>query len=135
MDLTLKRTYFNDATLGTLSILGKDNPIWHTLELPNLSNIQRESCIPEGCYLVKPYSSDTFVDVWEVQDVPERSKILIHVGNWTSDTDGCILVGLGAGYMHNKGKNEKAIYSSRNAITQLKMITKYPSEFNLYIGS
>ena len=135
VNLVLKRSYFCDATLGHLFIVGTDNPVWYTIEKPDLDNKRNESCIPEGTYEVKPYSSDKFPDVWELQDVQGRDKILIHIGNWTSDTDGCILVGLGSGYMHNRGVNQKAIYNSRQALTQLKQHLKYPSTFTLEIRS
>ena len=131
MDLILKRTYFNDATIGTLCILGEDNPVWHTLELPNLDNQKNKSCIPEVCYEVKPYSSKNYPNVWELQNVHGRTNILIHVGNFTSNTEGCILIGTGAGYM----RDEKAVTNSRVAIEQLREKTDYPNKFNLYIGS
>lgn len=135
MDLVLKRSYFNDATIGYLFPLGKDNPLWHTIERPDLDNQRNISCIPEGVYEVKPYSSEKYPEVWEVQNVKDRSKILFHWGNWTSDTDGCVIVGMGSGYMHNQGVNGKAVYNSRAAIANMKHVLGYPSTFNLYIRS
>ena len=135
MDLVLKRTYFNDATIGYLHILGKDNPVWHTMELPDLDNQANISCIPEGTYEVKPYSSKKYPDVWEIQNVRNRSKILIHIGNWTSDTKGCILVGTQSGYMYKNSAMQKAISQSRHALNNIKDTIGYPSTFNLHIRS
>ena len=70
-----------------------------------------------------------------MQNVKDRSKILFHWGNWTSDTDGCVIVGMGSGYMHNQGVNGKAVYNSRAAIANMKHVLGYPSTFNLYIRS
>jgi len=137
MDLILKRTKFNDAVIGTLSVLGQDNPVWHTLELPDKDNQRNISCIEAGTYLVKPYSSKKYKDVWEVQNVKGRSNILIHIGNFTNDTEGCILIGTDAGYMYNNdtGSIEKSVKSSGAAIEELREVTKYPNEFNLLITS
>jgi Family of unknown function (DUF5675) len=32
---------------------------------------------------------------WELTHVPGRSAVLMHVGNSTKDTEGCVLVGMG----------------------------------------
>jgi len=131
--LIIERSYFKDATMGLMYVKGRDNPVWNTIERPDLNNQPFESCIPEGEYVVKPYSSDKYPDVWEVQNVKNRSKILFHHGNWALDVKGCIAVGLGCGYMHLNGNPEKAVYSSKNAIRQIKDVIGYPSNFKLII--
>lgn len=71
-----------------------------TLELPDLNNdgIEgnevRSSCIPEGIYKVKRHNSPKFGRTFWIQDVPGRSAILIHPGNYYYHTLGCVLVGL-----------------------------------------
>ncbi len=134
-DLVLKRSYFQDATIGHLFPLGQDNPLWFTIEPPDLDNKKNISCIPEGVYEVKPYSSVKYPDVWELQNVHNRTKILIHVGNWVSDTDGCILIGTSTGYLQHSRSCEKAVKSSKQAIKELKEYLGYPSTFKLYIRS
>jgi hypothetical protein len=66
------------------------------------------SAIPAGTYPVTLAPSPKFIQLaqkepWflpymntipHVNDIPNRSDILIHVGNSAKDTDGCILVGL-----------------------------------------
>lgn len=89
----LKRyAYGPEATLGRLRV--GDDVFW-TVERPWLCNKPFESCIPEGNYQVNPYSSGRYPNVWELQGVPGRSKILIHVGNYARDVQGCIAVGSG----------------------------------------
>jgi hypothetical protein len=65
------------------------------------------SSIPEGTYPVTLAPSPKFQKIAEtsewfrpyadsiphINEVPNRSNILIHVGNRPTDTDGCILVG------------------------------------------
>ena len=73
-----------------------------TLELPWLDNQRNVSCIPEGIYTTSRHQSPNFGLCFHVQDVPGRSHILIHAGNYvgsinpktgTPDTRGCILPG------------------------------------------
>lgn len=94
---TLIRDYKKEATLGVL----KDSngiEVCKTLERPNLSNakddpktpVNESSCIPEGIYLCKRYSSPKYPANWEVIGVPGRSKILIHTANTVDELRGCI---------------------------------------------
>lgn len=92
MNLTLVRDTFTDiSTTGELSIDGK--PFCWTLELPNKDGLHG-SCIPQGTYLVTAQMSPRFGrSMPHLQDVPNRSSILIHWGNTAEDTEGCILLG------------------------------------------
>jgi len=134
MDIVIKRLYFEDATIGHLFIAGQDNPVLFTIEKPDKDNQVKISCIPEGVYNVVPYTSDKLGEVWEVKDVKDRTAILIHAANWEHELQGCIGVGMGAGYIHYHGVAKKAVYSSRNAVSQLKEITGY-KPFKLHIRS
>lgn len=82
------------ATLGILKLDVAHSPIY-TLELPWQQNKPEISCIPEGVYKVEPYSSEKYPNVYQICDVPGRSAILIHIGNYPTDTHGCVLVGKG----------------------------------------
>ena len=83
-------------TLGQLDV--GDLSIF-TLELPDLNNDGipnnevRKSCIPEGIYPVVRHTSPKFGKTFWVKNVPGRSAILIHPGNYYYHTLGCILVG------------------------------------------
>jgi len=80
-----------DGTFGVL-VVG-DTPIGVTLELPWRDNEPFKSCIPSGSYTCRRVMSMHHGEVFEVQGVPGRSDILIHKGNLSDDTEGCILVG------------------------------------------
>lgn len=137
MNLTLKRTYFDDATIGVLSIDGVSNPVWHTIEKPWKDNEVKVSCIPEGVYQVVSYSSEKYPDAWEIKDVDGRTYILIHAANWESQLQGCIAPGLTACYMkdHKTDNLAKAVASSGQAMLQIKKATNYPEGFTLTITS
>uniref|UniRef100_A0A6M3L372 DUF5675 domain-containing protein n=1 Tax=viral metagenome TaxID=1070528 RepID=A0A6M3L372_9ZZZZ len=91
------------------------------LELPWKGNQQNISCIPKDEYEVMFSYSPHFGRVYRVLNVPNRSNILIHSGNYggdksqglISDTYGCILLGRKIGYLHN----QKAILLSKFAIS------------------
>lgn len=97
MNLVLKRVFRdNTQTLGVLQILttqGVCVRILATIELPYRNNQKNISCIPEGRYRVRERYSSKFGNHIEVLDVPNRSLILIHKGNYNQDTEGCIIVG------------------------------------------
>lgn len=80
-----------DGVFGVLVVDGM--PICLTLEEEWLNNQRKISCIPAGSYKCVKYSGTKYKDVWLVQDVPNRSAILIHWGNTKDNTAGCILVG------------------------------------------
>lgn len=93
MKLHLKRTqHLPTATLGTLTIDGiKTDPIY-TLENPKRAT-DKDNRIPAGTYTCRPYSGTKYKDVYEVTNVPNRTAILLHHGNFERDTLGCILLG------------------------------------------
>ena len=68
-------------------------PILVTLEHPWKGNQPFISSIPLGEYLLKRYSSQKYPLVWEVCDVKNRDRVLLHWGNFLKDTQGCILLG------------------------------------------
>jgi len=63
------------------------------LELPWLDNRVEVSCVPERVYTVQKHISPKFGECFHVLDVPGRTDILIHKGNYKKDTKGCILPG------------------------------------------
>lgn len=124
--LVLKRIHLtNTATLGIMYLNGEE--ICRTLENPWLNNHPFISCVPKHNYLVKSYSSAKYPDVWELQDVNDRSKILIHVGNRAEHTEGCILVGLNWGFLGD----DLAVLNSRKALDKLREVLN--NEFLLKI--
>jgi len=80
-------------TLGAM--FDGEERICETLELPWKNNQHNISCIPEGKYLCKiAYSPVHKRDVYWIQNVPNRDSVEIHIGNFTKDTKGCILLGI-----------------------------------------
>lgn len=78
-------------TLGALSLPGFNCDI---LERPWLNNQINISCIPKGNYhCVWTFMPRLNEYHYLVQNVPGRSGIFIHEGNYYTNCDGCILVG------------------------------------------
>lgn len=88
--MKLSRIYQPDCTVGILTF---DKFRCFTLELPDLDNATNISCIPEGTYKVTKHNSPSKGECLKIHNVVGRSNILIHIGNYTSDILGCILVG------------------------------------------
>jgi len=96
--LLIRDTFSKESTIGELFLNGER--ICDTLENPWQDNQRTISCIPEGIYPVRlrlPRESATrdYLHLL-VQEVPNRDFILVHRGNFPSQTQGCILVGLGS---------------------------------------
>ena len=96
--LLIRDTFSKESTIGELFLNGER--LCDTLENPWLDNQRNISCIPEGEYPVRirlPRESATrdYIHLL-VKDVKDRDYILFHIGNFPSQTKGCILVGLGS---------------------------------------
>jgi hypothetical protein len=109
MELELKRIALKPThTIGRLSINGLY--FCDTLEDPNRDydkngyfnhpecKVRDNTCIPFGRYRIELHHSPRFTPRYNslmplLMDVPHFSGILIHPGNSTCDTSGCILVG------------------------------------------
>ncbi|MBZ9674562.1 DUF5675 family protein [Mesorhizobium sp. ES1-1] len=98
MNLTLTRFLtLNGATIGRLTGLSRT---LYVLEHQWNANKVGVSCIPVGAYKCVPHgwepaSKVTKPKTWEVENVPGRKDILLHIGNYLANTQGCLLVGLG----------------------------------------
>ena len=99
--IQLKRIGYADTfTIGELEFNGYKVS---TIERPWLNNQPNISCIPEGTYKLKWRHSNTITRItkgrhthgYEICNVPDRSHILLHPGNYSSDVEGCIAVGKG----------------------------------------
>ena len=112
-------------TIGTLYLLNEKEGIiakWHSLELPWLDNQRNISCIPKGTYKARKHTSPRFgASLW-LQDVPNRSEILIHRGNFYTDIRGCILIGNGLADINKDGVID--LTQSVPAINELMQLLK-----------
>ena len=115
-------SYTQNGTFGVL-MDSKGMPLCVTLEDPWNNNERNVSCIPTGTYKVVPHDGTKFRDVWRLENVPDRSAILIHVGNSILDTSGCILVG--------RSFNAHTIRDSNNALGYLKSVL--PDRFTIEV--
>lgn len=92
--VTIARKYSGeDCTSGYLAVDGQ--VIAYTLELPWKNNEPLISSIPAGIYSAHlRYDKG---DKWRMQfdNVEGRSGVQIHIGNYTDEIEGCILVGKG----------------------------------------
>lgn len=135
MNVVISREYNPKETKGIWCIFEGCGIIYQcfTLELPELGNKKKVSCIPEGVYDVIKIYSPTKGKCFHVQDVPGRDAILIHVGNYVSgkkiDTQGCILVGRKFIDL-NKDGNIDVMESVK---TMALLLSILPDKFKLYI--
>lgn len=84
----LIRKYTPQKTSGVLIF---DNIDIKTIELPDLNNRPMVSCIPEGEYLCKwSHMASHNVDHYQLQRVPDRSAIFIHIATSIDQIHGCI---------------------------------------------
>lgn len=100
--LTLQRLEQNDfATYGQITD-EEQKALCVDLELPWKDNQHDVSCIPAGTYHVKRRLAATTrhgYDVFELQNVPDRGDVQMHIGCLPRDTDGCILFGTAFGWV------------------------------------
>lgn len=98
----------NALTLGLGIIFNHENEemfSFRTLELPFKSNIREISRIPIGKYKVTKRTSVKYGKHLKIEDVKGRNMILMHAGNYASETKGCILVGKSIWYDPHKGES------------------------------
>ena len=135
MKVVISRKYSEEETSGRGVVFDDDAIVYEfvTLELPELGNQKSISCIPEGTYEVHKITSPTKGKCFQVMNVPGRTSILIHIGNYAHgkkvDTQGCILVGTSFVDMNEDG----TIDVSGSTIALNKLLSILPGAFNLHI--
>lgn len=140
----LIRRFKSKQTEGEFQVLSNDSKLekltwsWKTLELPWKDNEPNESCIPDGFYIVKRHNSPTFGECFHVTNVPGRSHILFHAGNYagsvnpktgTPDTKGCILPGKALTDINADGISDV----TSSGLAMKEMLRVLPDEFELEI--
>lgn len=108
--LTIERKLLSEnCTMGYLIADGE--VLCYTLELPWKDNLNNISCIPAGTYNgIMRYDK---TDGWRIQleNVPNRTGVQIHMGNYTTQIAGCVLVGTDASTDDCSVLNSAAAYS------------------------
>ena len=95
---------------------------------PSTTDANKDRRIPEGVYNLKEYSSNKFPDTFLLynEDVSDSRKILYHIGNYGSDTEGCNLPGTNKGYgaVYGSGQKFKELHSfiKKNGVSNIKTI-------------
>ena len=125
--MLLLRTDTSDE--GTFGVLVFDDQYIYTGELPWRNNQPNISCIPEGKYDLRMCTSPKYGPAYQVTNVPGRSGVLLHAGNFCGDTDkgyrthvsGCILLGSKRGRLHG----QKAVLASRIARRRLETVMNF----------
>ena len=84
------------------------------LELPDLRNQKRISRIPPGRYLCVKRHSEKYQWHYHITNVPNRTWILFHSGNYNSHTLGCVILGKDFADMNNDGQLD--VTSSRDTM-------------------
>ena len=101
----------------------------YILELPDRNNQIGISRIDEGEYECVKRFSEKYNDHFHLLDVPGRTWILIHVGNYNTDTRGCLLPG--AGLVDIDGDGLKDVTNSGNTMRMLNEVL--PDSFTVVI--
>ena len=128
--LTLNRTTLKSDPTGTLGELILDGKIiCQTLERPWKDNTPEISCIPTGEYLCKRVNSPKFGETFEITNVPNRTHILMHSGNYVTESLGCVLLGM----ISDRSSSYK-IFKSKIARDKLMEIMKDEQSFKLTIN-
>lgn len=115
-EIVLQRwAYHPDATLGIIKF--SDIEFW-SVERPWLDNKPNISCIPEGEYKLKWRESPKFGPTWQLEDVPDRTHILIHSANFAYQLQGCIALGT------DLMGDTIAVANSRKAVNLFEEVTE-----------
>jgi hypothetical protein len=102
----------------TLGLLVTGAGIFYTMEPPWKDNKRNESCIPPGEYefsFMPKSSSGRYRNCYHIKGVPGRSEILIHTGNTSANTKGCILPGKRKGWL----SGARAVLNSKSALCEI----------------
>ncbi len=125
--IKIKRAYYKDFTIGIASCKGFN---FVTLELPERGNRKNISCIPPGVYKAKKrISPGKGYEVIEFINVPNRTYIQAHYGNFTSQLLGCQLYGDGLKFLNN----DDIIDITNSKKTIKKVLSLLPDEFEILI--
>ncbi|BDD07481.1 DUF5675 family protein [Aureibacter tunicatorum] len=127
----IRKSQSEHQTLGSLFFFKEDEYIFscQTLELPWNNNQKNISCIPKGKYKVSKHHSPKFKECFKIENVENRTDILIHPANFVSQLKGCIAVGSS----HSHLNNDK-LWDTKNSNEALSQMRKYiPNEFELEI--
>jgi len=115
---------------GTFGVLIIDSKVFCvTLEPPDVLNQTSISSIPAQQYTCKRYSSDSYPNTFQIMNVPERSYVLFHAGNFVENTEGCVLLARKFGVL----SGGRAVLNSGETFNQFMEKMSGVDEFRLTI--
>lgn len=103
----------------------------YVLELPDRQNQKSISRVLDGDYICVERWSKKYGWHYILQDVKGRSYILIHFGNYYTDTRGCLIFGNAVSDINKDGFRD--VTSSKK--TMQRLIAAAPKQFKLTIKS
>lgn len=125
--LIIDRLYQEDCTLGVVRF---GDFRCFSLENPWIDNEKIISCIPSGLYECEKYYSEKYsCECFRVLNVVGRTDISGHYGNYTVDTNGCLLFGDSIADINNDESPD--VTNSKRTLSAL--IAVLPDKFQLLI--
>jgi len=104
-----------------------------TLEPADLENRRNVSSIPAQQYFCERYSSDKYPNTFQIMNVPDRDKVLIHAGNWIEDTEACIILAEHYGKLKVDGKEKRGVLNSGKTFLNFINVMEGINKFSLTI--
>jgi hypothetical protein len=135
MDLLLQRTQWEfDGIFGECRNLAGDVVIYTCEHAYPDSLGSYDAKIPEGEYICvrgmhQLAGISAPFETFEVTNVPGHAGILFHVGNFNSDSSGCILCGMGITTI----SNQQALSQSKIAFQKFMALQADVNQFNLTV--
>lgn len=127
-EITLRRLDSGKKQI-TGEIIRGGEVVAKTIELAWKDNARRISSIPTGSYSTVKRTSSKYGNHFHLINVPGRDMILIHSGNYYSDSLGCIIVG----EKHTDIDKDGLLDVVNSKATLQKMFTTFPDRFKLTV--
>lgn len=143
MRIEIFRNIFEEEqTLGTLKVIDGGEVVFEckTLELGWKDNKKGESCIPPSprdntktydAIVLENSPSFNYEHIW-IKDVPNRTYIKIHKGNYYDQILGCILVG--EKYYDIDSDGLKDVTNSSNTLDKLMSYFSVGDQFQITVS-
>ena len=129
-----RRVDTGKETLGVLIVFNGAEVLrmFAHLEPPWKNNANKVSCIPDGEYLLVPRESEKYGKHLRIlnpdgSEILPREVVLIHIGNYFTNTEGCGLVGRSFADINKDGQPD--VVSSGNAFAELVSLIDKPTRY------
>ena len=126
---------FEKTDKGTVSVnlinTGDEsfNQFGYNIELPFLDNRRSVSCILAGIYPFRKIVRRDGSEAIEIMNVPNRTHILAHSGNFMKDTNGCVLPNISYSYT----KDTKTPYGITSRPQMKQLLRALPTQGIVHI--